>query len=95
MTKEEQEIERHAFTSAIAGKLLTAIEGNNMITLLTITMSVNNDGYKMLKQMLEFYVPVLKKPNSTQRYIAMDKPTYNGCIMSFHARYCLWYNLEK
>ena len=46
MTKEEQEIEHHAFTSAVAGKLLAAMEGNNMMTLLTITMLVNNDGYK-------------------------------------------------
>ena len=66
MTKEEQDIERNAFKSAIASKLLTAIQGNNMITMFTFTMSVNNDGYKMLEQMLELYVPALRKPDSTQ-----------------------------
>ena len=25
----------------------------------------------------------------------MNKPTYNGNVITFHARYCLWYNLEK
>ena len=89
MTKEEQDIERNAFKSTIASKLLTAIGGNEMVTMFTITMSVSNNGYQMLKQMLEFYVQALMKPDSTKPYITMDKPKYNGCIMSFHARYCL------
>ena len=95
MTKEEQDIERNAFKSAIAGKLLTAIKGNDMITMFTITMSVSNNGYQMLKQMLEFYVPALMKPDSTKGYITMDKPKYKGCVLSFHSRYCLWYNMEQ
>merc|ERR1711884_489275 len=95
MTKEEQDIERTTYKSVIATKLLSAFEGNEMKTMFTINMSINNDGYQMLRQMLEFYVPALMQPDDTQNYITMEKPRYEGCILSFHMRYCLWFNIEK
>ena len=95
MTEEEKDIERNTYKSVIASKLLTAIKGNEMVTMFTITMSVSNDGYQMLKQMLEFYVPALMKPDDTQNYITMEKPRYKGCVLSFHSQYCLWYKMEK
>ena len=95
MSPEEQRDERQANSSILAAKILQAIEDPHIVNWFSTDMTLQNDGYAMIKSLTQYHIPQLSPQMSYNT--TTDKPTYTTetDILSFHSRYCLWLQVEK